>query len=168
MPVYELRVNGAQRTAEAEADTPLLWVLRDTLSLLGTKYGCGKGLCGACTVHIGGAPLRSCQIPIAAAAGKDVTTIEGLSPDGSHPLQRAWTAEDVPQCGYCQAGQIMSAAALLRAKPRPSRAEIVEAMAGNLCRCGTYNRIVRAIERAAAGETAPAAGAAHTGSGGTA
>jgi len=148
---YRLHVNGERRTLEAEPETPLLWVLRDTLALVGTKYGCGRGLCGACTVHVGGAAMRSCQLPIAALGDQEVLTIEGLSRDGTHPLQRAWIEEDVPQCGYCQAGQIMTAAALLRAKAHPSRSEIVEAMAGNLCRCGTYNRIARAIERAAAG-----------------
>lgn len=150
MATYELRVNGERRSVDAAPDTPLLWVLRDNLSLVGTKYGCGRGLCGACTVHVDGAAQRSCQLQVSAVGEHQVTTIEGLARDGSHPLQRAWIDEDVPQCGYCQAGQIMSAAALLRAKARPSRNEIVDAMAGNLCRCGTYNRIVRAIERAIA------------------
>jgi len=156
MTTFNLRVNGTRRTVAAEPDTPLLWVLRDNLSLVGTKYGCGRGLCGACTVHVGGAALRSCQLQIGAVGDQEVVTIEGLSADGSHPLQRAWIEEDVPQCGYCQAGQIMAAAAILRAKAKPSRSEIVEGMAGNICRCGTYNRIVRAIERAAADGTAGA------------
>jgi len=149
MATLQLNVNGKQHAVDADPQTPLLWVLRDHLGLLGTKYGCGRGLCGACTVHVAGTAMRSCVLPVAGVGDKAVTTIEGLSPDGSHPLQRAWVAEDVPQCGYCQAGQIMSAAALLRARPRPTRGEIVDAMAGNLCRCGTYNRILRAIERAA-------------------
>jgi aerobic-type carbon monoxide dehydrogenase small subunit (CoxS/CutS family) len=129
---------------------PLLWVLRDVLDLRGTKYGCGMALCGACTVHLKGEPVRSCQVSVASAAGQEVTTIEGLSRDGSHPLQQAWIEVDVPQCGYCQAGQIMSAAALLRNKPQPSDADIDEAMQGNLCRCATYLRIREAIHRAAA------------------
>jgi aerobic-type carbon monoxide dehydrogenase small subunit (CoxS/CutS family) len=128
---------------------PLLWVLRDVLNLTGTKFGCGKGLCGACTVHLDGVAIRSCSTTMRAATGKVVTTIEGLAPDGAHPLQRAWLAESVPQCGYCQAGQLMSAAALLSTNPTPSAADIDAAMAGNLCRCGTYQRIRRAIQRAA-------------------
>jgi aerobic-type carbon monoxide dehydrogenase small subunit (CoxS/CutS family) len=150
MPAYTLTVNGQSRTLEAAADTPLLWVLRDVLGLTGTKYGCGVGLCRACTVHLDGQASFSCQIPITAAAGRSVTTIEGLSPDRSHPLQQAWIAEDVPQCGYCQPGQIMSAAALLARTPAPSEAEIDSWMSTNLCRCGTYSRIRRAIQRAAA------------------
>ena len=150
MPEYTLTVNGSARTLDAEPDTPLLWVLRDTLSLTGTKYGCGAGLCRACTVHVDGAATFSCQVPIASVAGHSVTTIEGLSPDRSHPLQRAWIAEDVPQCGYCQPGQIMSAAALLAQNPDPSESEIDAALNANLCRCGTYNRIRRAVRRAAA------------------
>jgi aerobic-type carbon monoxide dehydrogenase small subunit (CoxS/CutS family) len=134
---------------EVAADTPLLWVLRDTLGMTGTKYGCGKALCGACTVHIDGTPARSCSIPVEAVAGKSVTTIEGLSSDRSHPVQRAWLEIDVPQCGYCQSGQIMSAAALLASNPKPSDADIDTAMAGNICRCGTYPRIRKAIHRAA-------------------
>jgi len=149
MPAYTLTVNGQSRTLEADADTPLLWVLRDVLGLTGTKYGCGVGLCRACTVHLDGEASFSCQLPIAAAAGRKVTTIEGLSPDRSHPLQQAWIDEDVPQCGYCQPGQIMSAAALLARTPAPSDAEIDSWMSTNLCRCGTYNRIRRAIQRAA-------------------
>ena len=150
----ELDINGETRAVEADPVTPLLWVLRDHLALTGTKFGCGIGQCGACTVHVDGSATRSCLLPLQAVAGAKITTIEGLSPDSSHPLQRAWVEEDVPQCGYCQAGQIMTAAALLRAKAHPSRSEIVEAMAGNLCRCGTYNRIARAIERAAAAKPA--------------
>jgi len=150
MPEYTLTVNGQSRTLEAAADTPLLWVLRDTLGLTGTKYGCGVGLCRACTVHLDGEASFSCQVPIAALNGRSVTTIEGLSPDRSHPLQQAWIAEDVPQCGYCQPGQIMSAAALLARTPAPSEAEIDAWMSTNLCRCGTYSRIRRAIQRAAA------------------
>ncbi len=150
MPSHTLNVNGQARTVDAAADTPLLWVLRDNLGLVGTKFGCGMGLCGACTVHVNGAPLRSCQIPVAAAAASAITTIEGLSPDGDHPLQKAWCDHDVPQCGYCQAGQIMSAAALLKTNPNPSDDAIDAALAGNLCRCGTYVRIRAAIKHAAA------------------
>ena len=131
-----------------DPQTPLLWVLRDRLNLTGTKYGCGAGLCGACTVHIEGRALRSCQTPVASVEGKKVVTIEGLSPDSSHPLQKAWIAEQVPQCGYCQSGQIMKAAELLKANPKPSRAQIIEHMDGNICRCGTYNRFIAAIQRA--------------------
>jgi aerobic-type carbon monoxide dehydrogenase small subunit (CoxS/CutS family) len=145
----ELKVNGKEVTADVPPDTPLLWVLRDTLHLTGTKFGCGIGQCGACTVHIDGVAQKSCQFPINAVAGKSVTTIEGLSPDGSHPVQKAWIAEQVPQCGYCQSGQIMRAASLLKAKPRPTDADIDETMSENLCRCGTYQRIRRAIHRAA-------------------
>jgi len=148
MPL-RLRVNGKVRAVQAEPDTPLLWVLRDDLQLTGTKFGCGVGACGACTVHLDGEAVRSCITPVSAVVGKAVTTIEGLSPAGEHPLQRAWVAEDVPQCGYCQAGQIMQAAALLEATPRPSDGEIDIAMTGNICRCGTYDRIRRAIHRAA-------------------
>lgn len=150
MPAYTLTVNGERRSFEAAADTPLLWILRDVLNLTGTKYGCGAGLCRACTIHLDGEASFSCQIPISAVDGRRVTTIEGLSPDRSHPLQKAWIEEDVPQCGYCQPGQIMSAAALLARTPAPSAAEIDDWMATNLCRCGTYNRIRSAIERAAA------------------
>jgi isoquinoline 1-oxidoreductase alpha subunit len=131
------------------ADTPLLWALRDYLGLTGTKFGCGAARCGACTVHVNGAPTRSCVTLLSAVGGKTVTTIEGLSAQGDHPLQKAWIAEQVPQCGYCQSGQIMQAAALLAANRKPTREQIVAHMDGNLCRCGTYNRIVRAIERAA-------------------
>ena len=146
-----LRVNGRVRTVDAEPDMPLLWVLRDELQLTGTKFGCGIGACGACTVHLAGEAVRSCITPLSAVGGKPVTTIEGLSAAGDHPLQRAWAAEDVPQCGYCQAGQIMQAAALLRKTPQPSAAEIDTAMTGNICRCGTYDRIRRAIRRASGG-----------------
>ena len=142
-------VNGKEAYSEQAADTPLLWVLRDELGLTGTKFGCGMAQCGACTVHLNGAPVRACITPVSAVAGKNITTIEGLSPAGDHPLQKAWVAEQVPQCGYCQSGQIMSAAALLAATPRPTDAQIDSAMAGNICRCGTYNRIVAAIQRAA-------------------
>ena len=143
------RVNGKPVRVEVAPDMPLLWVLRDVLDLKGTKFGCGAAHCGACTVHLGGAPVRSCVTPVAAAAGAEVTTVEGLSADGNHPLQRAWMELDVPQCGYCQAGQIMSAAALLERVARPSDADIDSAMNGNLCRCATYDRIRRAIHRAA-------------------
>lgn len=147
--MLKLIVNQKPVEVDVEPDTPLLWVLRETLGLTGTKYGCGMALCGACTVHVDGQATRSCQMPIAAAAGKKVTTIEGLSPDLSHPLQRAWIAEDVPQCGYCQSGQLMAAAELLRKKPKPTDKEIDDAMLGILCRCGTYARIRRAIRSAA-------------------
>ncbi|MBP9199956.1 MAG: (2Fe-2S)-binding protein [Gemmatimonadales bacterium] len=142
-------LNGRSQSVDVPEDTPLLWVLRDTLALTGTKYGCGMAQCGACTVHLDGQAIRSCSTPVSAAAGKKVTTIEGLSADGSHPLQQAWVAEQVPQCGYCQSGQIMQAAALLSQTPKPSDAEIDAAMAGNICRCGTYQRIRAAIHRAA-------------------
>ena len=142
-------VNGKAVKSEQSADTPLLWVIRDELGLTGTKFGCGIAQCGACTVHLDGAPVRSCSMPVSAAAGKKVTTIEGLAPNGDHPLQKAWVAEQVPQCGYCQSGQIMQAAALLAGNKKPTRAQIVQHMNGNICRCGTYNRIARAIERAA-------------------
>ena len=142
-------LNGKEEYSEQPSDTPLLWVLREELGLTGTKFGCGIAQCGACTVHVNGNPVRSCSTPVSAVSGKKVTTIEGLSPNGDHPLQKAWIAEQVPQCGYCQSGQLMSAAALLAKNKNPSRAEIVRQMNGNICRCGTYNRIVRAIERAA-------------------
>jgi len=150
MPPITFRVNGNEQTLDVDPRTPLLWVLRDELQLTGTKFGCGIAQCGACTVHLDGNPIRSCSTPVAAAAGKDVATIEGLSEDRTHPLQLAWIAEEVPQCGYCQSGQIMSAAALLRAKPSPTDEDIDMAMAGNICRCGTYNRIRAAINLAAA------------------
>src|SRR5262245_28989642 len=144
-----LHVNGQDRQVEAAPEMPLLWALRDLLGMTGTKFGCGAGLCGACTVHVDGQAVRSCQTPLSALGGRKVTTIEGLSPDSSHPVQRAWLDEGVPQCGYCQSGQIMSAVDLLRQKPHPTRDEIVEHMSAHICRCGTYPRIVRAIERAA-------------------
>ena len=147
--MISLTVNGKQQKVEVRPDTPLLWVLRETLGLTGTKFGCGMNQCGACTVHVDGKPMRSCQTPISSVAGKKVTTIEGLSADSSHPLQQAWIAEQVPQCGYCQSGQIMAAAALLAANRRPSDRDIDAALDGNICRCGTYQRIRRAIHRAA-------------------
>jgi isoquinoline 1-oxidoreductase alpha subunit len=143
-------VNGTARTVDVPADMPLLWVLRDVLDLKGTKFGCGVAQCGACTVHVNGAPTRSCTLPAPAAEGARITTIEGLSADGSHPLQKAWEELDVPQCGYCQAGQLMSAAALLVRTPKPTDADIDAAMNGNLCRCATYTRIREGIHRAAA------------------
>jgi isoquinoline 1-oxidoreductase alpha subunit len=143
------KVNGKAVSVDVPEDMPLLWVLRDVLDMKGTKYGCGIAQCGACTVHVDGTPTRSCQRRVASVAGASVTTIEGLSPDGSHPVQRAWEELDVPQCGYCQAGQIMSAAALLASKPNPSDADIDQAMNGNICRCATYLRIRQAIHRAA-------------------
>jgi len=149
MDRFHLSLNGKSVTVEASKDTPLLWILRDSLGLTGTKYGCGMGLCGACTVHLDGEAVRSCQTPIGTVGAKKITTIEGLSPDRRHPVQRAWIAEQVPQCGYCQSGQIMQAAALLAATPHPTRAQIDNGMAGNICRCATYQRIRRAIERAA-------------------
>ncbi len=149
MSHYSISINGATRQVEAAADTPLLWVLRDSLTLPGTKYGCGVGSCGACTVQLGGVPTRSCMTPISTVGRKPVLTIEGLSPHGDHPLQTAWQELDVPQCGYCQSGQIMTAAALLKENPHPSDAEIDSAMASNLCRCATYLRIRAGIHRAA-------------------
>ena len=147
--MIKLTLNGQAKEIDVADDTPLLWVLRDTLGMTGTKFGCGMALCGACTVHIDGQPTRSCITPIAAVAGKSVTSIEGLSPDRGHPVQRAWIELEVPQCGYCQSGQIMSAVALLSTNPNPSDADIDTAMAGNICRCGTYPRIRKAIHRAA-------------------
>jgi aerobic-type carbon monoxide dehydrogenase small subunit (CoxS/CutS family) len=151
--VLNLTVNGKQYHADVDPKMPLLWMLRDVLNLTGTKFGCGMGLCGACTVHLDGQNIRSCVTPVGSVGRKKVTTIEGLSSGGPHPVQRAWIAEQVPQCGYCQSGQIMQAAALLAKNPQPNRSQIDEAMTGNLCRCATYQRIRRAIERAA-GEAA--------------
>jgi len=144
-----LRINGSEKKVSVPPETPLLWVLRDTLEMTGTKFGCGAGLCGACTVHLEGVAIRSCVTPVSQVAGKSVTTIEGLSAKGMHPLQEAWLAEEVPQCGYCQTGQIMTAAALLAKTPNPNDDQITNAMNGNLCRCGTYERIRKAIHRAA-------------------
>ena len=156
-------VNGRGVNVDAEPDTPLLWVIREHLKLTGTKFGCGIAQCGACTVHVEGEPTRSCSVPVSAVEGKKITTIEGLSADSSHPLQKAWVAEQVPQCGYCQSGQIMQAAALFEKNPNPTREEIVAHMTGNICRCGTYSRIIRAIQRAShmahPNEAAP--GASH-------
>jgi aerobic-type carbon monoxide dehydrogenase small subunit (CoxS/CutS family) len=149
MARFALTVNGRTHVVDAPPEMPLLWTIRDLIGLTGTKYGCGIAQCGACTVHLDGQPVRSCVTPVSGVGTREVTTIEGLSPDGGHPVQRAWIAEEVPQCGYCQPGQVMSAAALLRATPRPSDRDIDLAMAGNLCRCGTYDRIRRAIHRAA-------------------
>ena len=149
MAAIALTINGKAATVEVEPDTPLLWVVREHLKLTGTKFGCGSGLCGTCTVHIDGTAIRSCQLPVSKVAGKKVTTIEGLSPTGTHALQKAFIAEQVPQCGYCQSGQIMQAAALLATNKKPTREQIVAHMDGNICRCGTYPRIVRAIQRAA-------------------
>ncbi|HEU5295248.1 MAG TPA: (2Fe-2S)-binding protein [Burkholderiaceae bacterium] len=146
----QLKINGKSVSVKAEPDTPLLWVIRDEIGLTGTKFGCGAALCGACTVHLDGKPIRSCSTPLSAAAGKSVSTIESLSRNNSHPLQKAWIAHDVPQCGYCQSGQLMSAAALLAGNKNPSDAEIDAAMAGNICRCGTYVRVRAAIKTAAA------------------
>lgn len=163
MPIYSLNINGAKRDVDVAAETPLLWVLRDALDLTGSKYGCGVGACGACTVHLNGVPTRSCMTPVATVGRKQVTTIEGLDGKGRHPLQLAWLELDVPQCGYCQAGQLMSAAALLKENPKPTDAEIDGAMSGNLCRCATYTRIRAGIHRAAEIAAAPAQPAAKTG-----
>jgi len=162
-----LKVNGRSTTVDVPSDMPLLWVLRDVLDLKGTKFGCGMAQCGACTVHVKGTPTRSCVTPASAVQGAEITTIEGLSPDGSHPLQRAWEELDVPQCGYCQAGQLMSAAALLKKTPRPTDADIDTAMSGNICRCGTYLRIRQAIHLAAKASPTEAtqAGRSRTGAG---
>ncbi|GLH66534.1 (2Fe-2S)-binding protein [Geothrix edaphica] len=151
MPTYQLTVNGRGHSVEVDADTPLLWVLRDTLGLTGTKFGCGQGVCGACTVHLDGQAVKACQTSLKEAAGRTVITVEGLSKDGSHPVQRAWIAEDVAQCGYCQPGMIMTAAALLKRKARPSDHDIDEAFADHVCRCGTYPRVRKAVKRAAGG-----------------
>jgi len=149
--VAKFTINGKSVETAAEPDTPLLWVIREDLGLTGTKFGCGIGQCGACTVHLDGEAVRSCQIPVSTVEGKAIVTIEGLSDDGTHPLQLAWIAEQVPQCGYCQSGQIMSAAALLAGTPKPTDTDIDVAMAGNICRCGTYQRIRQAVHRAAGG-----------------
>jgi isoquinoline 1-oxidoreductase subunit alpha len=149
MADISLRVNGSERKVSVAPETPLLWVLRDTLNMTGTKFGCGAGLCGACTVHVEGAAVRSCSTPVSQVGGKDITTIEGLSTSGLTELQKAWIAEEVPQCGYCQTGQIMAAAALLKKNPHPSDDDITRTMTTNICRCGTYDRIKRAIQRAA-------------------
>ncbi len=151
MAPITLTVNGRTHQVNVEPDTPLLWVLRDALGLTGTKYGCGIAQCGACTVHVGGRPLRSCVTPVSSIGARGVRTIEGLSTDATHRVQQAWIAEEVPQCGYCQSGQIMSAAALLESKPDPTDEDIDDAMSGNICRCGTYDRIRRAVHRAARG-----------------
>ncbi len=148
MPVYTLQINGKSQNVEVEADTPLLWVLRDNLGLVGTKFGCGIAQCGACTVHMNGTAVRSCTLPVSAIKVAVITTIEGLSVNGDHPLQLAWNEVDVPQCGYCQAGQIMTAAAFLKRKPHPTDAEIEDAMQGNLCRCCAYHRIKEAVQLA--------------------
>ena len=145
----QIKVNNREYSVDAEADTPLLWVIREQVGLTGTKFGCGAGLCGACTVHLDGEPIRSCTTPLSAAIGKSITTIEGLAANADHPVQQAWVAHDVPQCGYCHSGQIMSAAALLAKTPQPTDADIDSAMSGNLCRCGTYQRIRQAIHSAA-------------------
>lgn len=144
-----LDINGKTVEADVAPDMPLLWVLRDELGLTGTKFGCGMAMCGACTVHVDGEPTRSCVLPVSAVEGKKITTIEGLSPEGNHPVQKAWVAEGVPQCGYCQSGQVMTAAALLRKNPKPSEAQIAEAMNGHICRCATYRQIQVAVARAA-------------------
>jgi isoquinoline 1-oxidoreductase alpha subunit len=162
---FTLKVNGKSSTVDVPADMPLLWVLRDVLDLKGTKFGCGIAQCGACTVHVKGSPVRSCSVRVADAVGVDITTIEGLSPNGKHPLQVAWQDLDVPQCGYCQAGQLMSAAALLAAKPKPTDADIDNAMSGNICRCATYTRIRAAVHKAAGNvstESVPTSAAAAT------
>lgn len=145
MPSYQLKINGRTYTTTVAEDTPLLWVLRDHLGLVGTKYGCGIAQCGACTVHVNGNATRSCQMPVSVLESAEITTIEGLSENGDHPVQQAWDEVDVAQCGYCQAGQIMTAAALLKQKPHPTEADIVNAMNGNICRCGTYHRIREAV-----------------------
>ncbi|TKD66070.1 (2Fe-2S)-binding protein [Flavobacterium sp. ASW18X] len=149
MPSYQINVNGASQTVEVTADTPVLWVLRDHLDLVGTKFGCGIGQCGACTIHVDGTPMRSCSLTLEQIDGKNITTIEGLSEHGEHPVQQAWKKIDVPQCGYCQAGQMMTAAAFLEKNANPTEEDIKNAMHGNICRCGSYNRIYRAVEEAA-------------------
>lgn len=153
MASYKLNINGTPMQVEADPNTPMLWVLRDNLNMVGTKFGCGVAQCGACTVHLDGTAVRSCSLPVAAVGEKSITTIEGLSETGDHPVQKAWLEEDVPQCGYCQAGQIMNAAALLTSNPNPTDEDIDNAMRGNLCRCGTYTRIKKAIKKASSSET---------------
>jgi len=148
MATFNLNINGKSQQVNVDPSTPMLWVLRDHLNLVGTKYGCGIAMCGACTIHLEGEAMRSCQLPVSAVGNKAITTIEGLSENGDHPVQKAWLEHDVPQCGYCQAGQIMNAAALLKSNPKPSDQEIDEGMRGNLCRCGTYVRIKKAIKTA--------------------
>ncbi|OIN60957.1 (2Fe-2S)-binding protein [Arsenicibacter rosenii] len=150
MALYKLQINGKTVQTEADPDTPLLWVLRDNLGLVGTKYGCGIAMCGACTVHVNGEATRSCVLPVSSVSSAKITTIEGLSKNGDHPVQQAWDEVDVPQCGYCQAGQIMTAAALLKRNPKPSTEEIDATMSGNICRCGTYHRIREAVKVASA------------------
>lgn len=154
MAEFNITINGKKKRVEADPNTPLLWILRDHLKLVGTKYGCGISQCGACTVHFNGSAMRSCQLPISSAADNEITTIEGLSENGDHPVQQAWFEIDVPQCGYCQAGQIMSASALLKRNSAPSDEEIENAMNGNICRCGTYTRIKAAIKKAASSQIA--------------
>jgi aerobic-type carbon monoxide dehydrogenase small subunit (CoxS/CutS family) len=149
VPEYSLAVNGKRRKVVADEDTPLLWVLRDNLGLTGTKYGCGIAQCGACTVHVDGTAQKACVTPISRCAGSTIVTVEGLAPNRSHPMQRAWIAEDVPQCGYCQPGMIMAAVALVAEHPEPTDEQIIEALSHNICRCGTYQRILRAVKRAA-------------------
>ncbi|SFE98545.1 (2Fe-2S)-binding protein [Spirosoma endophyticum] len=153
MAIFKLQINGRLLQADVDADTPLLWVLRDNFGLVGTKYGCGIAQCGACTVHLNGEAMRSCVLPVSAIGKSKVTTIEGLSVDGTHPVQQAWDKVDVPQCGYCQSGQIMTAAALLKKNPKPTQAEIDNTMTGNLCRCGTYHRIREAVKLASEAPT---------------
>ncbi len=159
MPDFSLNVNGSDHKVSVAANTPLLWVLRDTLAMTGTKFGCGAGLCGACSVHLNGELTRSCSVAVSEVGARKITTIEGLSPDRSHPLQKAWITEDVPQCGYCQSGQIMAAAALLMKSPAPNDEQITAGMSRNLCRCGTYDRIRKAIHRAAGQPSSNAGGA---------
>ena len=149
MPTYQIKVNGESKSVDVSADTPVLWVLRDHLDLVGTKYGCGIGQCGACTIHVDGTAMRSCSMTLEQIDGKSITTIEGLSEDGKHPVQEAWKEVDVPQCGYCQAGQIMTASAFLEKNPNPTEEDIKNAMHGNICRCASYSRIYRAVEKAA-------------------
>jgi len=151
MPAYQLTVNGRAHRVEEDPEMPLLWVLRDSLGLTGTKFGCGQGICGSCTVHLDGLPVKACQTSLKEAAGRAILTVEGLSKDGSHPVQKAWIAEDVAQCGYCQPGMIMTAAALLKHKAHPTDGDIDEAFADHICRCGTYPRVRRAVQRAAGG-----------------